>query len=113
MKKNILFLLTTLLITGCSASDKIDKSILPNDYFTQELEKEDKKLNGAYKQAKKDIEPFRVESLKEMQRTWIKYRDQKCDFYYHKRSGSGGITESLECKLEMTLHRTKELINIH
>jgi len=75
----------------------------------KELELKDKELNKAYKKAMYQVQDFRKDDLKKIQREWIKYRDLKCDFYYHKESGSGGLSDVSECKLEETIQRTIEL----
>ncbi len=85
----------------------------PNECIEKELKLQDKKLNTAYKQAKNKIQPFRVKSLQTVQRIWILYRDKKCNFFYHKESGSSGLTDALECKLHETVIRTKELNEIY
>jgi len=84
----------------------------PDGCMEDELTYQDKVLNKTYKKAKESIQPFRQESLKDIQRVWIKYRDMKCDFFYHKERGSGGITDALMCKLDMTIERTEELKEI-
>ncbi len=132
MKKNILLLVGILSFTACYASDSnlttvkstesnysaaylkcIDGAINPNKCIEQELKVQDKQLNIAYHKAKKSIQPFRVNALKEMQRAWIKYRDAKCGFFYHKQSGSGGVTDALQCTLDETIHRIKELKELY
>jgi uncharacterized protein YecT (DUF1311 family) len=79
----------------------------------QELNFQDKKLNQAYKKAINKVQPFRKKDLRDIQRMWIKYRDKKCSFYYHKESGSGGLSDMLECKLDETIKRTIELNEVY
>jgi len=90
----------------------IEQSANPNICMEDELKYQDKKLNLAYAKAKKSIQLFRRESLRDIQRAWINYRNKRCSFFYHKESGSGGITDSLACELDMTIQRTKELKEI-
>ena len=90
-----------------------DEAVNPNHCIEQELKVQDTKLNIAYHEARKSIQPFRVDALKEMQRAWIKYRDKKCGFFQHKQSGSSGVTDALQCTLDETIHRTKELENLY
>ncbi len=69
-------------------------------------------LNENYKMAMKNIEPARKENLKKMQRLWMKYIDAKCGFYYHEKSGSGGLQSSSECKIAETIFRSDELAEL-
>ena len=78
----------------------------------EELNREDKKLNTAYKKAKESIQPFRRESLKKVQLAWIAYRDAKCGFLHHKESGSSGSLDEQECLIKETMIRAKELKDI-
>jgi len=78
----------------------------------EELKREDKKLNIAYKKAKATIQPFRINSLKKVQLAWIKYRNVKCNFFNHKESGTSGSLDEQECRIKETIVRTKELENI-
>ena len=78
----------------------------------EEFNREDKKLNLTYKKAKATIQPFRIESLKNVQLAWIGYRDVKCSFFNHKESGSSGSLDEQECRIQETIDRTKELEKI-
>ena len=78
----------------------------------EELNREDKKLNTAYKKAKESIQSFRRESLKKVQLAWITYRDAKCGFLHHKESGSSGSLDEQECLIKETMIRAKELKDI-
>ena len=78
----------------------------------EELNREDKRLNTAYKKAKESIQPFRRESLKKVQLAWIAYRDAKCGFLHHKESGSSGSLDEQECLIKETMSRAKELEDI-
>ena len=78
----------------------------------EELKEQDRALNIAYKEAKTSIQPFRVNTLKEVQRKWIAYRDSKCAFFHHKESGQVGSIEEESCLIKETITRTKELKEI-
>ncbi|WP_456381879.1 lysozyme inhibitor LprI family protein [Hydrogenimonas sp.] len=74
-----------------------------------EIAYQDKRLNEAYKEAKSRIQPFRRDTLRDIQRLWLRYRDAKCGFYRHKESGSGGVSDMSQCILDETVKRTVEL----
>jgi len=84
-----------------------------NICMDKELKLQDAKLNKEYHNAMGRIQEFRKEDLKKIQKLWIKYRNAKCEFYYHKYSGSGGITDSIQCTINETMQRTQELKNTY
>ena len=48
--------------------------------------------------------------LRKAQLTWIKYRDNNCNYYMELHyPGSASLTEELKCKLSMTKDRAYEL----
>ena len=75
----------------------------------EELKRQDHQLNLAYKEARKRLQPFRLNALKAVQRQWIAYRDAKCGFFNHAQSGSGGKIDEQQCLIETTITRTHEL----
>lgn len=80
------------------------------------LRKEDAKLNRVYRQKLEYLrqeETRRAQLLIEAQRAWISYRDKKCSF--EASESAGGSLEkviSLDCHLNMTRERSKELEEI-
>jgi len=78
----------------------------------EELIYQDAKLNKNYREAKKSIQPFRREELKKVQKIWINYRDEKCNFFNHKESGSSGSIDAQICQIKETISRAKELKEI-
>ena len=84
-----------------------------NICMDKELELQDAKLNKEYHNTMGRIQDFSKEDLKKVQRLWIKYRDAKCEFYYHRYSGSGGLTDSIQCTINETIQRTQELKNTY
>ena len=79
----------------------------------KEIKVQDKVLKGSYIKALKSLQKFRREDLKKMQRLWKEYVDAKCNFYYHKESASGGISDASSCKLEEITKRAIELDEIY
>ncbi len=79
--------------------------------MTAEHEKQDKRLNAAYKAAMQTVEGKRAQDLKEVQRAWLKYRDLQCGFL---GSGDGTIAriEGNGCMVDMTAQRADELQDI-
>jgi len=74
-----------------------------------EYRRQDEKLNAAYREARQRLQPFRRDTLRDVQRAWMAYRDAKCRFYRHKESGSGGALDAVQCLVDTTILRTVEL----
>ncbi len=74
-----------------------------------ETNRQDQRLNRNYHAAMQRIEAFRQADLRKIQRLWIKYRDAKCGFFYHRHSGSGGLVDASQCRMEETIQRADEL----
>ncbi len=86
---------TQLAMNICSAKD---------------YEREDLKLNENYKKLIGKIESKDKEKLKEIQISWIKFKDLQCEYTASKYDG--GSMQPLirsSCLLQMTKQRNKEL----
>lgn len=77
-----------------------------------ETKHQDLRLIKNYKTALESIENERRNSLRDIHRLWIDYRNGKCLFYHHKRSGSGGLMDYKECMMRETIIRADELAEI-
>ena len=79
----------------------------------KEIKVQEKILNNSYSEALKSLQKFRRKDLKKMQKLWRMYVDAKCNFYYHKESVVGGISDVSSCKLEEITKRAIELDRIY
>ncbi len=102
---------STLGMSSCTRAETI--------MWDGALNAEYKSTMAAMKAADKDEAEYfpgyakRVESLRDVQRAWIPFRDASCSFAYALwGSGSMRNTEYAGCMLEMTSQRTIELIDI-
>ena len=68
----------------------------------------DKRMNAAYQETIKTIEPKQREQLRAAQRLWVQYRDANC-LYYGLGEGTIARIEAGECMRSMTEVRAKEL----
>lgn len=76
-----------------------------------ETQRQDARLNKAYKALTATLNSTRKKALLDTQRTWIKYRDQNCKFYVDPNGGSlAGINGGI-CMMETTASRATELEN--
>ncbi|MFZ2404933.1 MAG: lysozyme inhibitor LprI family protein [Methylobacter sp.] len=74
-----------------------------------ETERQDVRLNKAYKDIMANLSAGRKKQLQEAQRLWIKYRKANCDFYYDPDGGSIARLNANDCFLSATAARAKEL----
>ncbi len=78
-----------------------------------ELRRVDGLLNRYYRQAMDRIQPFRHDELRRMQRLWIRYRDARCGFFNNRESGSGGLLDEMQCRIDETARRARELSELY
>jgi len=74
-----------------------------------EIKVQDKRLNENYGKYINQLNPVRRKKLVDLQRLWIKYRDQKCEFLYDPDGGTLAGILGHACFLEMTAERADEL----
>lgn len=88
------------------ASQGITSAIV--DCLIREIEVQDAILNATYKSVMASLEPTARPSLVSASRSWIRFRDDKCD----SENQSGGTEDHIlyaDCILRMTVQRTIEL----
>ena len=78
----------------------------------EELQRQDKRLNKAYKEAMKALDTKHKTELKKVQRQWIKYRDAKCNFLFGLTGGTMDLLIGGSCYVDMTAKRADELEGI-
>lgn len=78
-----------------------------------ETQRQDTRLNKAYKALTASVTPERKKQLQDAQRAWIKFRDNNCGFYYDPDGGSMARVSANDCMMTMTANRAKELENIN
>jgi uncharacterized protein YecT (DUF1311 family) len=82
------------------------------DCIRQELERQDRKLNEAYKALMSSTPAQRRMQLRDAQRKWIAFRDADCKYYFDPQGGSAARLASNECVLTLTADRARELDNL-
>ncbi|MEG4021766.1 lysozyme inhibitor LprI family protein [Microcoleus sp. S13C4] len=77
---------------------------------SQEFEAADKKLNQVYQQLQAKISSRQKQRLTVAQRTWIKFRDENCDYAKGQFEG-GSLAASTYgyCRARVTQERIKDL----
>jgi uncharacterized protein YecT (DUF1311 family) len=77
----------------------------------EKFKQADKELNAAYDRLFAKISPAGQSALREAQRTWLRFRDQECDFEtFATRDGSIHSMVLLICRTNLTQLRTKQLV---
>lgn len=74
-----------------------------------ETERQDARLNQAYKALRATLNAARQKQLQDAQRAWISFRDGNCAFYYDPDGGSMARVAASDCMMSMTAERAHEL----
>jgi uncharacterized protein YecT (DUF1311 family) len=82
------------------------------DCMGAEAERQDKRLNDAYKKLMNELKPDRRKELQEAQRLWIKYTEANCNFYLDPEGGTAAKLVASECPVRPKAARAKELENL-
>ena len=75
----------------------------------EELDRQDARLNDAYKKLMSELSPDRKKALLKAQRVWIKFREANCDYWADQDATFEGRANTIGCLLRMTVGRVKEL----
>lgn len=93
--------------TGC-ADDQGQSG--QNECAVLQMEKADAALLLIYQRLQKQLEPEQRPILKEVEKSWINYRDKSCDFdAFPTRNGSMNPYVLATCRTRFIEKRTKEL----
>ena len=68
------------------------------DCMGAEAERQDKRLNDAYKKLMNELKPERRKELQEAQRLWIKYTEANYNFYLDPDGGTAAKLAASECR---------------
>jgi uncharacterized protein YecT (DUF1311 family) len=79
------------------------------DCISEELERQDRRLNGAYQVLMDSLPEKRKTQLRDAQRKWIEFRDANCEFYYDPQGGQAARLASNECVVTLTAERAHAL----
>lgn len=66
-------------------------------------------LNETWSTMPQSVGPARFADLKKVQKTWITYRDAKCDFMKSADNFGWGLMLAAQCRLDETARRVREL----
>ena len=77
--------------------------------ISAETKRQDVRLNEHYHKLSSKLSANRKKALVEAQRSWMKFRDANCRFYYDPEGGSSARMTADECLLNATADRVREL----
>jgi uncharacterized protein YecT (DUF1311 family) len=77
-----------------------------------EFERQDKRLNAAYKALLGAVSEKRKTELRGVQRKWIAFLDANCRFYGDPEGGTVDRLAANECRVTHTALRATELQNL-
>lgn len=77
-----------------------------------ETQRQDARLNKAYKALMSNLAAERKKPLQAAQRAWLAFRDTNCDFYFDPDGGSLARVSANDCVMTMTATRAHELENL-
>ncbi|HGY9624384.1 TPA: lysozyme inhibitor LprI family protein [Pseudomonas putida] len=89
--------------------DKAMSTLAMSNCIVAETQVQDERLNRVYKQLMAKLEPSQQKALRDVQRTWIKYRDENCAFHGQVSGGTARQLEGGMCLMDLTRERAVEL----
>lgn len=115
-----------IALLGCGASAHADEGAYSSRYSAcmdesggvtvamldcigGELERQDARLNAAYRALSARLDATRKPQLTAAQRLWIQYRDANCRFHADPEGGTLAGVMANECVLRETAERAAEL----
>ncbi|WP_458233010.1 lysozyme inhibitor LprI family protein [Roseateles sp. P5_E8] len=82
------------------------------DCVSDEIGRQDKLLNAAYKKLLDSLDAPRRKELVDVQRLWLKYTEANCAFYDDPEGGTNAKLEAMECAVTARILRTNELVEL-
>lgn len=95
--------------TYTSCMDKASSTLAMGACIQAETKLQDDRLNRVYKQLLTKLDGQQQKDLREVQRTWVKYRDGNCAFHGTLSNGSLYRIEGAMCLMDMSKDRAAEL----
>lgn len=85
----------------------VDPAVL--ECISAEYDRQDKRLNAAYRKLMGSLNGERKKQLLEAQRLWGKYTEANCTFYYDPDGGTMARMQAAECGVTARIERASEL----
>jgi uncharacterized protein YecT (DUF1311 family) len=80
-----------------------------SDCIAADLQRQDVRLNEAYRALRESLAPARRTALQRAQRDWLRFRDSHCAFLLDPEGGTLARVSSGDCRRRMTELRADEL----
>lgn len=94
--------------SSCTKGARGDTSALV-DCSNKELDKQNARMDRAYKSAMASLPAQVSEKLQASQALWIKFREEDCGTYYILTGGTIDMLNGSGCDLSMTLKRADDI----
>ena len=85
----------------------VDPSVL--DCIAEEYDRQDQRLNAAFRKLMGSLKGERKKKLLEAQRLWVKYTEANRAFYYDPNGGTMARMQAAECGVTARIERAAEL----
>lgn len=95
--------------TYTQCMDNASSTLAMGACIQAETQLQDERLNRVYKQLMAKLGATQQKDLREVQRTWMKYRDGNCAFHGKLSTGSIYRIEGAMCEMDMSKDRAAEL----
>lgn len=93
--------------------DNVDLGAMKNSQwagcYSDELKRQDAKLNEAYRHVQRNIPVEAKDALVKAQRSWISFRDSWCGYEVALPYAPGGEATRLACLVDLTAAQAKKL----
>ncbi|MFV3292489.1 lysozyme inhibitor LprI family protein [Pseudomonas sp. NY11955] len=89
--------------------DKASSTVAMSACIKAETQVQDQHLNQVYKQLMGKLEAGQQKRLRDVQRTWIAFRDGNCQFHVQASGGTMAQLAGATCVMAMTRDRAAEL----
>lgn len=89
--------------------DKASSTVAMSECIKAETQVQDQRLNRVYKQLMGKLDAGQQKRLRDVQRTWLAYRDGNCQFHVQASGGTLAQLEGGTCVMDMTRDRAAEL----
>lgn len=80
-----------------------------SDCIAADFQRQDGRLNAAYRALRESLAPTRRSALLRAQRDWLRFRDSHCAFLLDPEGGTLARVSAGDCRRRMTQQRADEL----
>ena len=108
--RHFIAVIVSIAAMVCAGASYGQSQMELNQQVSDEFQKADRQLNAVYSRLVARLSPATKAALQAVQVTWLRFRDQECEF--ESMGTVGGSIHGMMvvvCRTRLTEHRTKEL----